>query len=36
LIVKKVKVGNCLRLALFVLLALLPVPWVWLNPKSEK
>lgn len=32
---KRLKWGNCFRLAIFVLLVLLPLPWVWLNPASE-
>jgi hypothetical protein len=32
---RRLKVGNCVRLALFVILVLLPLPWVWLNPKSR-
>src|SRR5436309_3498122 len=33
-IVTKLKLGNCLRLALFVLLTFFPLPWVWLHPTS--
>ncbi len=29
------KVGNCCRFAVFVLLALLPFPWVWRNPRNS-
>ena len=33
----RLKVGNCYRLAVFVLLVLLPLPWVWRNrgPRSD-
>ena len=29
----RLRVGNCCRLAIFVVLALFPLPWVWLNPR---
>ena len=29
---RKLNVGNCVRFAIFVLLVLYPLPWVWLNP----
>ena len=32
---KKLNVGNCLRLAWFVFLAVFPLPWVWLNPRGK-
>lgn len=32
--VGQLKVGNWVRLGLLVVLALLPLPWVWLNPTS--
>jgi hypothetical protein len=32
---KTMKVGNWLRLATFLVLLLLPLPWVWLNPTSS-
>ena len=31
---RRLKTANCVRLTLFVLLALFPLPWVWLNPTS--
>ena len=31
---KRLKVGHCCRFGLFILLVLLPLPWVWLNPTS--
>ena len=34
--VKRLKVGNCLRLAVFVGLMLFPLPWVWINPTSGR
>ena len=30
----KIKLGNCVRLAIFVFLVFFPLPWVWINPKS--
>jgi len=33
-IVRQLRVGNCLRLALLCGLTLFPLPWVWLNPTS--
>lgn len=32
----RLKLGNCLRLAIFVLLFFLPLPWVWWNPTSGR
>ena len=32
---RRLKTGNSVRLAIFVLLVLLPLPWVWLNPGSR-
>ena len=32
---EKLKVGNCVRLGVFLFLAIFPLPWVWLNPRSE-
>ncbi len=32
---RQVNVGNCIRLGLFIVLALFPLPWVWLNPTSD-
>ena len=34
-ITERLKVGNCCRFGLFMLLVLLPLTWVWLNPTSE-
>lgn len=31
---RQLRVDNCVRLALIVGLALIPLPWVWLNPTS--
>ena len=33
-VTRRLKIGNCLRLTLFVVLTLFPLPWVWLNPTS--
>jgi hypothetical protein len=33
---RKLKLGNCIRVAIFVLLFFLPLPWVWLNPTSGR
>ena len=33
---KRLKVGNCYRLTVFVLLTLLPLPWVWRKPKPAE
>ena len=30
---KRLKLGNCYRLAVFVLLTLFPLPWVWISPR---
>ena len=30
---KRLKVGNCYRLAVFVFLTLFPLPWVWISPR---
>ena len=32
---KKLKVAQCVKFAVFVLVALFPLPWVWRNPRSE-
>ena len=32
---RQVNIGNCIRLGLFIVLALFPLPWVWLNPTSN-
>jgi hypothetical protein len=32
---RRLQVTNCVRLTLFVLLTLFPLPWVWLNPTSR-
>jgi hypothetical protein len=31
---RKLKLGNCVRLAMFVCLVFFPLPWVWINPTS--
>jgi len=30
---KRLKLGNCYRLAVFVFLTLFPLPWVWISPR---
>ena len=30
---KRLNLGNCYRLAVFVLLTLFPLPWVWISPR---
>ncbi len=32
---RQINVGNCIRLGVFIVLALFPLPWVWLNPTSS-
>ena len=32
---ERLKFGNCVRLGVFLFLAIFPLPWVWLNPRSE-
>jgi hypothetical protein len=34
-VVKRLNVGFCLRLAMFCVVVLFPIPWVWLNPTSN-
>jgi hypothetical protein len=34
--VRRLKLGNCFRLAIFVLLLLLPLPWVWIHPHGDE
>lgn len=31
----RLRIGNCIRLTIFILLAVLPLPWVWINPTWE-
>jgi hypothetical protein len=31
----RLRVGNCIKLAIFLLLTVFPLPWVWLNPESR-
>lgn len=31
---RKLRIGNCIRMGMWIALLLLPLPWVWLNPKS--
>jgi hypothetical protein len=33
---RKLNMGNCIRLAIFVFLLFLPLPWVWWNPTSSR
>jgi len=33
--VTRLRIGNCCRFAVFVLLVLFPLPWVWMNPTGE-
>lgn len=33
---KRLKIGNCYRLGVFVLLTLFPLPWVWRKPKPAE
>jgi hypothetical protein len=33
---RHLKVGNCVRLTVFVLICLFPLPWVWWNPHSDR
>lgn len=33
--IRRVKLGNCFRLAVFVLLVVLPFPWVWHTPRPR-
>ncbi len=30
----KLKIGNCIRLGVWIVVALFPLPWVWINPTS--
>ncbi|REJ72801.1 MAG: DUF1559 domain-containing protein [Planctomycetota bacterium] len=32
---RKLRIDRCVKFAVFVLIALFPLPWVWLNPRSE-
>ncbi len=31
---RQLQVGNCVRLGIFLLVVLLPLPWVWINPSN--
>lgn len=31
----RLRIGNCIRLTIFIILAVLPLPWVWINPTWE-
>jgi hypothetical protein len=31
---KQLRIGNAIRFAIFFLLAILPLPWVWVNPQT--
>ncbi len=31
----RLRIGNCIRLTIFIMLAVLPLPWVWINPTWE-
>ena len=31
----RLRVGNCIRLTIFIILVVLPLPWVWINPTWE-
>jgi hypothetical protein len=31
----RLRIGNCIRLTIFIILAALPLPWVWINPTWE-
>ncbi len=31
---RRLRIGNCCRLGLFLFLVLFPLPWVWVNPTS--
>lgn len=33
--VRKLKIGNCVRFGVWIVVVLFPLPWVWLNPRSE-
>ena len=33
---RRLKVGNCIRFGIFIVLVLFPLPWVWLNPTSSR
>jgi len=32
---RKLKVGDCIRLGFWIVVVLLPLPWVWLNPRGH-
>ena len=34
-IVKRLRIGNCFRLGIFLVLIVFPLPWVWTNPSSK-
>jgi hypothetical protein len=31
---RRLRTGNCIRLAIFILIALWPLPWVWIHPRG--
>ena len=33
---RRLRIGNCIRLAVFVLIVLWPTPWVWINPHGTR
>ena len=33
--VEKLRIDRCVKFAVFLLVALFPLPWVWWNPPSE-
>lgn len=33
---RRLRIDNCIRLGVFVLLALWPLPWVWINPHGSR
>jgi hypothetical protein len=33
---RTLKIGNCIRLGVWIAVVLFPVPWVWLNPTSSR
>jgi Protein of unknown function (DUF1559) len=33
---RRLRIDNCIRLSVFVLLALWPLPWVWINPHGTR
>ena len=31
----RLRIGNSIRLTIFIVLVVLPLPWVWINPTRE-